>query len=156
MTTFDDAASRALFNQVASHAASLGLFDFPVATHEPKNAPGNGLSCSIVLDTIGPVQSSGLTATSIKVVFKVRIWNSMLQEPQDGIDPNQLAAATTLMNAYTGSFTFGSTVREIDLLGEFGDSLSAVAGYIEIDKRIMRVIDITLPVIVNDAWTQGA
>jgi len=89
-------------------------------------------------------------------VFKVRIWNSMLQEPQDGIDPNQLAAATTLMNAYTGSFTFGSTVREIDLLGEFGDSLSAVAGYIEIDKRIMRVIDITLPVIVNDAWTQGA
>jgi hypothetical protein len=153
--TFDDAAARALFDKVASHAATLGLFD-KVATHEPKNAPGNGLTLSINLDKVEPIQDSGLTATSIKVVFKVRIWNNMLQEPQDDIDPNQLAAMATLMSRYTANFTLLGTAREIDLLGQHGDSLSAQAGYIEIDKRIMRVIDISLPVIVDDAWTQGA
>src|SRR5258708_32839680 len=61
---FDAAAVLDLFDKVTSHAASLGLFDSQVGTHEPKNAPGNGLWCAIWVQGIGPIPSSGLASVS--------------------------------------------------------------------------------------------
>jgi hypothetical protein len=153
--TFNAAAVLALFAAVSSHAAETGLFE-QVPQHEPKSAPGNGLGCAIWVAEIAPIQSSGLDQTSGKVVFNVRIYSNMLQEPQDSIDPEILSAVCTLMAEYSGSFTLGGTVREIDLLGQFGDSLSAKAGYLTHDNRLFRVMDIVLPVIINDLFGQVA
>ena len=61
----------AIMNAVLSHAAASGYFD-RVAGHEPKNAPGNGLSAAVWVDRIGPVPAgSGLAATSALVVLNV-------------------------------------------------------------------------------------
>jgi hypothetical protein len=35
-----------------------------------------------------------------------------------------------------------------------GHTLDAQSGYINIDNVVMRVMTITVPVIVNDAWAQ--
>ena len=99
---------------------------------------------------------SGLDATTVRAVFTVRIYMNMIQEPQDEIDINILDATDKLMEAYTGDFTLGGAVRNIDLLGAGGPGLSANAGYIEIDKRIYRAMTITVPVVVNDVWSQEA
>jgi regulator of RNase E activity RraA len=60
----------------------------------------------------------------------------------------------TLMEAYTGDFTLDGLVREVDLLGQHGVPLSCLAGYLTIDKKMMRVVDINVPLIVSDAWSQ--
>lgn len=154
--SFDSAAVLSLFDQVKSHALRLGVFD-RVNTHEPKNAPGNGLSCSIWTDTIDPLPDAGsLIATSGRVAFHVRVYSSMLQEPQDDIDPQILIAVVTLMGEYSGNFTLGGTVRNVDLLGAHGEALRAQAGYLDIDKKLHRVMVIVLPVIINDLWVQNA
>ena len=154
--TFDAAAVVALRDQLVSHALTLGVFD-KVAQHEPKNAPGNGLFCSIWANTIEPLpDASGLASTSTRLAFHVRIETNMLQEPQDDIDGLILIAATTLISEYSGHFTLGGTVRDVDLLGAHGTPLSAQAGYLDIDRKLYRVMVVTLPVIINDSWVQNA
>lgn len=143
-----------IFDRVQSHALATGLFE-RVNTHEPKNAPGLGLTASIWVDALGPIRSSGLAETSGRVAIMVRVQTNMVAEPQDAIDPNMLAAVSTLLAAYSGDFTLGANVRGIDLLGAYGTGLSAQAGYVEQDGTMFRIMDITVPVIVNDIWSQS-
>ncbi len=149
-----------LFDAVESHAKASGWFDGGVNTVEPKAAPGNGLTCAIWLQTIGPAAgASGLAATTGRVEFSVRLYTSMLAEPEDTIDPNLTAAAISLMEDYSGDFGLtivtSFDVQSIDLLGAYGTPLSANAGYLNADNKLFRVITITLPLIVNDLWAQA-
>lgn len=156
MAALNDAAVRSLFAQLTSHAATLGLFD-RLATHEPKNAPGNGLTLVFWVQEIKPVPAaSGLNATTIRLEIHGRIYSNMLQEPQDAIDPNLVAAAATLITEYSGNFTLGGLVMEVDLLGAYGEGLGATAGYLNQDNRIYRVMELVLPLIVDSAFSQGA
>lgn len=144
-----------LIDRIASHAMALGIFD-RVNRHEPKNKPGRGLTAAVWIDQIEPAaQRSGLTATDARVVFNVRVYTNMIQEPQDAIDPSVIEATDLLMEAYSGDFELGDDSRFIDLLGMTqGHPLSAQSGYINIDTFVYRVITITVPVIVEGAWTQ--
>lgn len=146
--------AKSILDQVTSHAMTAGYFDL-VNTHEPKNPPGNGLSCAIWVNSLVPTRS-GLTTTSVVLTLNVRIYNNMKQEPQDEIDLNILSAVQQLMNDYSGDFDLGSTARNVDLLGEAGTKMFAQAGYLTIDNKMYRVMVITLPIIVNDVWTQAA
>lgn len=147
--------SDALLDVIVGHAMAAGLFE-RVNTHEPKSAPGKGLRVAIWADRIEPVRSSGLDVTSARVVFNERVFSDMLQEPQDAIDPNIIRAVDTLMAAYSGDFDLGGNARHVDLLGAYGVPMSAQAAYVNQDQRLYRVMTITLPIIVNDAWTQAA
>jgi hypothetical protein len=141
---------------VADHARTTGLFE-KVNGHEPKNSPGSGLTAAVWVDTIDPVAlASGLAITSARVGVLVRIYTNMLQEPQDSIDPNIVAAVSILMGQYAGDFDLGGLVRNVDLLGQHGVPLRAQAGYLEQDKKLFRVMTITVPLIVNDVWNQEA
>jgi hypothetical protein len=61
-----------------------------------------------------------------------------------------------MMVAFSGDFALGFAdgIRQIDLLGASGQSLSSQSGYVEIDKKMYRVVDITIPVIINDMFSQ--
>lgn len=152
---WNDAAVDSLYNAIVAGSMKLGRFE-QTRTHEPKNAPGSGLHLAVWLDTIKPVPSSGLDQTSGLVSFFVRIYNPMLAEPQDDIDPQIMKATSALMGAYTGDFNFGAVaqVRNIDLLGQYGDGLAAQAGYMEISGKLFRVMVITLPIIIDNLWVQ--
>lgn len=148
--------SQDLVDRLASHAMSTALFD-RVNAHEPKNKPGRGLTCAIWIDRIEPARGrSGLTATDARVVFNVRVYTNMLQNPQDAIDPSVMNAVDLLFEAYSGDFQLGDTSRFIDLLSATqGHPLFAQSGYINIDNMVYRVMTITVPVIVENAWTQA-
>jgi hypothetical protein len=145
-----------ILDSVVSHAMTLGLFE-RVNQHEPKNAPGNGLTCAVWVQYLGPVRGgSGLAVTSGRLELQVRLFSHMMQEPQDAIDPALLDACAQLMGAYSGDFDLGGSVRAVDLLGQAGAPLEARAGYIEQDRKLFRVLDITVPILVNDVWGQSA
>lgn len=139
---------------VVTHALSVGIFD-QVNQHQPKNPPGTGLSCSITGDRIGGIRSSGLASLSARLVLTVQIFYSMQSEPADDIDAVVLDAIDQLFTAYCGDFTLGGLVRAVDLIGSDGQGLDAVLGYVTIDGIDYRHAAITLPLIINDVWTEA-
>jgi hypothetical protein len=146
---------RDILNMIESHLLALGIFD-TVNMHEPKKAPGNGLHVSVWGQSSRPIPGlGGLTKTSMRLEFKVRMYLNMLMEPQDAIDPALMDAMDSVMSAYSGDFTLGGTIRNVDLLGAHGQALSMDAGYLDHDGRKFRVYVITLPLIVDDVWTQS-
>lgn len=143
-----------ILSAVVSQVEATGLFE-TVNSHEPKSTPSSGPTAAVWCQRIRPYAAgSGLSASSGVVVFTVRLYASMMQQPYDDIDPAIMTATDTLMAAYSGDFTLGGLIRDVDLLGMTGAALESVAGYVTIDGVTLRVMDITLPLIVNDLWTQ--
>lgn len=144
-----------ILNAVVSHALALGHFE-AVNGHEPKNAPGTGLTAAVWVDRVDTVRSSGLDSTSVRLLLNVRLYTGAEQEPADAIDPALLTALDELMRAYVGDFTLGGLVREVDVRGTHGIGLEARAGYLQQDAALLRVMTITLPAIINDLWEEVA
>jgi hypothetical protein len=147
-------ANKSVIDQLTSKARSTGLFR-AVNGHEPKGSPEKGLTCAVWADAIAPSPTSGLNSTSAVVTFMIRLYTPMISEPQDMIDPTLVAAADKIMGDITADFTLGGTVRQVDLLGSHGAPFGAQAGYVEIGGTVFRIIDITTPCVINDAWPQG-
>lgn len=147
--------SQDIVDRLTGHAEASGYFD-RVTGHEPKSKPGRGLSCAVWVDRIEPARGrSGLQQTSARVVMNVRVYTNMMQQPQDSIDPSVMEAVDALFTAYTGNFELGVEGRWIDCLGATqGHPLFSQSGYINIDNMVYRVITITVPVIVENAWPQ--
>lgn len=148
--------SAGIVSAVTSHAKALGVFS-RVNGHEPKNAPGNGLTVAVWAARLAPVaEQSGLAATSALLVLNVRIYTSMTSEPQDAIDPNILNATDRLLAAFNGDFTLGGAIAYVDVFGRFGTKLEATAGYLNQDNKMFRAMVLTIPLVINDAWEQVA
>ena len=147
---------RTLLSAVESHALASGYFA-QVNGHEPMSPPTSGITCAVWVEQIGPARGgSGLDSTSSRLALYVRLYSSLVQQPADAIDPDLMTALDALMAAYSGDFTLGDLVQEVDLLGIYGDPLSARAGYLAEGGSEYRVLTITLPLIVSDLWEQVA
>lgn len=146
---------KSILQALESHVAASGWFE-RVNRHEPKNAPGLGLTAAIWMQALRPVPlRSGLAVTSALLVANVRLYSPMVTDDEDSIDPNLTGACSALIGAYSGDFTLGDTVANVDLLGAHGAPLSAEAGYLEQDRKLFRVYTLTVPLIVNDVWSQS-
>jgi hypothetical protein len=143
-----------IFNAVVSDAQASGYFNI-VNQYEPKAKPGTGLTAAVWLQSITPIGAiSGLSSTSGRLLFILRMYSNMFSKPQDMIDPNLTRAASNLMRRYHDDFDFGGVIRNIDLLGAHGVALEANSGYLPQDDTEFRIIDIQIPCIVNDIWPQ--
>lgn len=145
-----------VFDAVQSEAERSNYFD-RVMGHEPKKKPGTGLTAALWVQGIDPLPAaSGLANTSARVVFILRIYQNMFKENEDEIDPEMMRAASNLMRRFHDDFDFDlpDIVRNVDLLGAFGVALAARAGYLNQDNTEYRIMDITVPVIINDVWPQ--
>lgn len=142
--------------QVTSHAQTLGVFD-RFSGAEPENAPGNGLTGACWVQEIGPDRTgSGLTSTSMVLLLNVRLYKPVGDLAPELLDPEMVKALDLLFGAYVGDFTLGGTIRNVDVRGAKGTPLSGRAGYQQIDETVYRVFTITLPLVVNDVWTEAS
>lgn len=152
--SFDQAAINAVYAAAVSAAQKLAIFQ-SVIQHEPKAAPTSLPALALWWDHIVPVAAvSGLAATSCRLSLRGRIYKNFLSKPEDKIDPDLLRLTSILLGTYSGGFTFGGEVMEIDLLGAHGEALSSKSGYIDHDSHWFRVSENTIPVIIDSAWTQ--
>ncbi len=147
---------RGVLDKLVSHALATGLFDTVNAFKVDEPTGGGNLTCSIWSDDITPIRSSGLASTSVRIVFKVRIFTSTEAAPEDHLEPAMVDAIDVLLTAYSGDFELGGSARNIDLLGSDGPALAANAHYMNLSGIIFRVMDITVPVLLNDVWSQSA
>lgn len=138
-----------------SHAQGLGLFT-QVLGHEPVSAPGSGLIYAMWVTDVMPIPArSGLDSVSVRLELNGRVFMPADSEPQDGVDVSMLDAVDGLMNAYSGDFELGGTVANVDLLGMHGGSLRARFGFTRFDSTTYRVATLTVPLIINNVWTEA-
>lgn len=141
---------------LTSHAQALGYFG-NVLAREPLSSPGSGLTYAVWVGTLDPLPSaSGLASTSVRVTFNGRVYLPADTEPIDDVDIQLTNAATDLMAAYTSDFTLGGAVRNIDLLGEYGETMRARYGYLDIGSTTYRIATLSIPTIHSNVWGQVA
>lgn len=144
---------KAIMEAMRSAAQGTGLFA-NVLTHEPKAAPSLDSPPTLALfaGPITPIQSSGLSAVSLRWQVNGRVYRDGFSEPADDVDPDVVSATTLFLAALAGQFTFGGLIRCIDFFGMDGEPLKAESGYLEMDKKIFRCMDLEIPLLLNDEW----
>jgi hypothetical protein len=142
--------------------AGIGLGN-EVIDHEPLSAPdGEGvIACVFPSDPMGPLaESSGLAAADARLVLTVRLMYDAMVQPQGvmprGREIELLEAFDRLMDALCADLTLGGDARSIDVLGESGEGLAGQFGYATIDRTTFRIVDVTVPVMINNVWTYGS
>jgi hypothetical protein len=146
---------RGILDKLVSHALASGHFD-SVNTFKIDEPAGARLTAGIWVDDITPLKSSGLASTSARLLFKVRLFSSTEAAPESYLEEAMTDATSALLTAYSGDFDLGASVRAVDLLGMEGVPLSANAHFMNLSGIIYRVMDIAIPVLVNDVWEQSA
>jgi hypothetical protein len=141
-------------NGLASYGGRIGAFE-RIPLHEPKTDVSSGLSAAVWFQSIDPIpQLSSLSKTSLRIEFVFRLYDNMLREPADEIDPEMTRVVNLLFNAFHGGFTLGGLIMQIDVLGTYGQPLRSVAGYIQQSGKLMRAISVYVPCIVVNAFNQ--
>jgi hypothetical protein len=155
MTTLDDSLDQ-IAGAVRDAVMATGLFE-TVAMHEPKSSPLDGMSAAVWFDRMIPIGSnSGLNVASALCLWTGRIYQSFMAEPYDDIDKQVSRAGAAVMGAFIGGFTLTGLIKNVDIFGANGFSLTQIMGYINQDSKIFRVATIQIPLIVNDLWTEVA
>lgn len=154
---FNQSAINTLIGNISSGAKKFPTFQ-QVLTHEPKNKPQKDVTLAFWLTDLKPsVKFSDMEGTAGVVTFNHRIYvNFPLGKPEDSTEAKLLNAASLLMNEYSNEFSFGGTVIAVDLLGMDSSGLSMRTGYVSIDNTVFRMADVTVPIIIDNLWTQGA
>lgn len=151
-----------IIGSVQTLASQTGRFEV-VIKNEPVSAPTTGLMCAVWIDSITPIRRSAINATSCSFNLRIRVYMPFRAQPYDIIDTEVLSGISEIIGALTGDFTFSQTalvqdqIRCIDIFGGegSGEKLDARAGYLELDRKIYRIMTIRCPIIINDAWNQA-
>jgi len=142
----------AILNAMASAGQVTGLFS-GVLMHEPKSAPtGAAPTLALWAGPLTTIQSSGLNSASLRLQINARIYQNGFAEPADNIDPEVVNAASEYLRSLAGQFTLGGLIRCIDFFGMDGEPVKADSGYLEMDKRIYRCMELEIPLLINDVW----
>jgi hypothetical protein len=154
---FNQEAITALYSAVVSAVKSGGEFAV-VVQHEPKSAPQSLPALALWLSNVTPVPAaSGLSATSARIQLSARVYVNALSKPEEQQDLKLLALASSVVGTYTSGFTLGGELSlGIDLLGRYGGALGITPGWLAHDDKFFRIAEITIPLILDDIWTQEA
>lgn len=141
------------FDEVVTQAKVSGLFD-RVNQYEPKSSPGTGLTFAAWTQSILPIPlHSGLDVTSARLLLQGRIYMPFVAEAPDFIDPQATKAASYILAQFTVNFQVHESMW-VDLQGAHGVPLRSQAGYVELDRKMFRILDIDIPFIAGDVYAQ--
>jgi hypothetical protein len=146
-----------LIDKLVSHAKATGLFT-DVIGYEPKApVPTEPLYGAVIVTRIQPTTVfTSLNGTACMCSATLRLYRNMLTEPQADGEVKILSATEHMIGVYSGSFTLDGAVDFIDLLGanEHNTKLEATLGYGVLGQTMYRISDITVPLVLDDTWTQ--
>jgi len=150
----------ALYDAILDKARALKLFQGGITGAESDNPPGQGAALALILGPLSALpRASGLAETSCRLEFTVRITMPRTKKTPEEVDRALLYASVTLINAFSSDFELTNVpdnlVRNIDLLGAYGQALGMHPGWLTEGEVRYRVADITLPVILNDTFAQA-
>ena len=140
---------------IETYVQKLGLFQ-SVAIGEPKSPPGQGFHAAVWMQSvsINMIYAGGDTRESH--IVTLRVYRDMLAEktdPQLNLESEMATLLSKLMESLLGDTDLESTIMSIDAAGMDGAAMSATFGYTDVGGSMYRVIDISVPLIVNGSAT---
>ena len=133
------------------------VFPGGVLIGEPFSPPV-GLTAAIFFMDVDPAQTT-LGSTIDVWTLQVRIYARAGMTPVDAskVEISVAQGVQTVLSALAGGFTLSGSMRAIDWAGEeAGRKLSVKWGHLVVSGTIFRMVDITVPLIVDDAATFAA
>lgn len=143
-------------NELASIVSRSGHFK-KVLLSEPKGAPGQGLTAAVWVASCFPATGlSGYRRTGVNLQLRVRLMTNALEEPVDKID-TALADAMdkVLSDVITQLIPYEDETeddRTLDVHGKYGPAFGGTFGYVNLDGKWFRVVDITAGVLLGNVW----
>ena len=154
--TFNAAAIADLMAAVKSVPAAMGSFRSSVLFHEPLSAPTALPTLALWIGPIEPIGAvSGLSEVSGRVTAQGRIYAANAINMSDKAEELLLKLTSELLGAFAGAFTLNGQAMFMDLLGAYGQKLSAVPGYLNHDSAFFRVSECGFPIIIDPLWTEA-
>lgn len=145
---------RDIQEQLVSHSERLGWFDH-VAIGDIESAPAGGLVCAWTIDGFVPDPStSGLNTTSVIVIATARIYRNQTAHPNEGVPVAVLEAVDDFIESLHTDLKLDRDDSTVDLFGFGQNRMGANAGLLEFNGTIYRFVDVTIPILVKDVWTQ--
>jgi len=139
---------------IESYLAASGYF-VHTQVAEPKSPPPEGLSAAVYMSDVA-VHQVTLGTTIERHVPIIRLYKQMLAEPAADIEFEMALAVQQVTSDLLGEYDLGTTVRNVDAGGETGAPMSARWGYVDVGGTMFRVVDIVVPLIVDDSATLAA
>jgi hypothetical protein len=148
-------AIQATLETVQGYLNRSGYFAAGTRIGEPKAPPvagSNALYAAVYMRHVA-VAELNLRATHELHTVQVRIYRDMLAEPTEQAETQMAKVVSQVMSDLLGDLDLGATIRNIDAGGQYGAKLEATWGYVEVGGMLYRVVDITLPLIIDDSAT---
>lgn len=150
---FGENEAIAIQKALASHVKALGRIE-RVQEFDPTNAPGKGITACLVAATGDPRPPTGLDRSALRLVWTVRFLMPP-GAPLGSVDPLLMGKAGNLITRLAADLTLGGLVRVIDLRGMSGTSVEWRFGWVTIDQTLYRLLDVTVPLIINDVFPEA-
>ncbi len=116
---------------------------------EPKSPPSGKINAGVYMDAIRTPEAV-LDATTKVVDVLVRLYLSFTRLGEE-TELTMLQAVTELMGDVEGDFDLDGTIRAVDVAGIYGQGLAAEWGDSEVGGVTYRIVDISIPMIVDSA-----
>lgn len=122
---------------------------------EPKSPPQGELFASVFMNSVRLVKFYLNGGTQEIHSVQVRLYRNMLADNED-TEYILAKAVSEITSALLGDFDLGSNIRNVDAAGEHGQGMTATWGYIDVGGTMYRVVDLVLPLVVDDSATAAA
>lgn len=148
---------KSTLDSILSYLKASGHFLAGAQVGEPKAPPttGQGLFAAVYM-TSAKVGELTLATTIELHLVAVRIYRNMLTEPTANIETDLAIVVADISNDLLGDYDLGATVRGIDAGGQYGTVMGATWGHLDVSGTAFRVVDLELPLIVDDSATFSA
>ena len=118
---------------------------------EPKAPPGSLPAAAIYMDSVRIYRTTVDGGTGEVHTVNVRIYADMLLEPQEWNEYGLAEVAENLVNALLIDADLSSKIMQIDAAGMAGQGVAMNWGYLDVGGKMHRIVDISLPLLVNDS-----
>ena len=146
-------AIKATLKAIESHLAKSG-YDQKVQIGEYKAPPpGQAFAAAIYIRSTRVLRLFANGGTQELHVAAIRLYRDMLQEPQEDGETVLAVAAEQMMQNIAQDADLGATIMTVDVGGISGTPMGSDWGYADIGGKMFRIVDITVPLLVNDSMT---
>ena len=133
---------------VLSYMMASGRFRGGAKIGEPKEAPPDWYG-ALIMDQ-AEVIGTTLSGTIERRVVIIRVYHNMLDDPEQ-TERDMATVHAEIVEDLLGEYDLGASVRNVDPTG-----LTAQFAYVTVGSTMYRVMDLRVPVIVDDSASFAA
>lgn len=137
----------ATLDQMHSHLKGLGYLGH-VQIGEPMAPPEAETTAAIFASGVRVAETTLNSIIELHTIT-IRIYKDMLVHPPEELEKGLSIVTSHLMKELGSDLDLGGNIRSVDVAGIYGSVLEAQWGSIQIQNKMYKVVDITVPLIVD-------